>query len=222
MQGKQFTADKEMNGFSFNGVGNGTTLEYLQAYMSSDDGFEFFGGTVDLSYALSYGSGDDSFDFTYGWSGTGMNWRAQQADSQGDRGIEGDNNAANNEAEPFSNPTLMNIELIGRGVAAGKVGMKLREGTKGNISNVVISEFAKGVEVEHDQTLTNLIGGDLKVTKVTTSNVEADLSIKGSKDVDGNVINQTLVDDAEKSSNVSIDGTGSISSWLSGSWFRTL
>ena len=39
--GKQFTSDKELNGFSLNGVGNGTVLEYLEAYMNSDDGFEF-------------------------------------------------------------------------------------------------------------------------------------------------------------------------------------
>ena len=38
--------EHEANGVSFYGVGNGTTVEYLQAYKGSDDGFEFFGGSV--------------------------------------------------------------------------------------------------------------------------------------------------------------------------------
>ena len=60
--GKKLATDNELNGFSFNGVGSGTTLEYLQAYKCADDGFEFFGGTVSLKYAVAMGAGDDSFD----------------------------------------------------------------------------------------------------------------------------------------------------------------
>ncbi|TNE53564.1 MAG: hypothetical protein EP338_11110 [Bacteroidetes bacterium] len=221
--GKQFTADNELNGFSFNGVGNGTTLEYLQAYMVADDGFEFFGGTANLSYALSYGSGDDSFDFTYGWSGTGMNWRAEQSATEGDRGIEGDNNSSNNAAAPFSNPTLKNIELVGRDTSAHTVGMKLREGTKATVDNLVVSNFLKGIEIEHDQTLENVLAGDLTVINATVNGAASDISIKGSKDANGNTINQTLVDDAKASSNVKVDGSGTAStSWLTGSWYRNL
>ena len=65
--GNAINTEKEHNGFSFNGIGNGTTLEYLQAYMGGDDGFEFFGGTVNASFLVSTGSKDDSFDWTYGW-----------------------------------------------------------------------------------------------------------------------------------------------------------
>ena len=36
----------ENNGFSFYGVGNGTTVEYIQSFEGKDDGIEFFGGTV--------------------------------------------------------------------------------------------------------------------------------------------------------------------------------
>ena len=41
------------NGVSFYGVGNGTTVEYLQAYKGSDDGFEFFGGSVNVKYLVA-------------------------------------------------------------------------------------------------------------------------------------------------------------------------
>src|SRR5690606_40596849 len=33
----------ENNGFSFYGVGNGTVVEYIQAFEGKDDGVEFFG-----------------------------------------------------------------------------------------------------------------------------------------------------------------------------------
>ena len=32
---------------------NGTTIEYVQAFEGSDDGFEFFGGTVNTKYLVS-------------------------------------------------------------------------------------------------------------------------------------------------------------------------
>lgn len=46
--GKLLSTDNELNGFSFNGVGRGTTIEYIQAYKGADDGIEFFGGTVSV------------------------------------------------------------------------------------------------------------------------------------------------------------------------------
>ena len=36
--GKILGTDNELNGFSFNGVGSGTTVEYIQAYKGADDG----------------------------------------------------------------------------------------------------------------------------------------------------------------------------------------
>ena len=62
--GYTFSEEKEANGFTFYGVGNGTTVDHLQAYMGSDDGFEWFGGTVNVKYLVSTNNTDDSFDWT--------------------------------------------------------------------------------------------------------------------------------------------------------------
>ncbi|MDA9563370.1 hypothetical protein N9R81_01700 [Flavobacteriales bacterium] len=177
--GNAINSEKEHNGFTFNGVGSGTTLSYLQAYMGGDDGFEFFGGTVNASYLVSTGSKDDSFDWTYGWSGNGNYWIAEQAADEGDRGIEADNQGGANGATPFSNPTLTNITINGRGVAASSDGMKLREGTKGNISNVVIDGFKDAIEVEHDQTVTNAADGSLNLSNIKITGATNDFLIKG-------------------------------------------
>lgn len=176
--GNAINTEKEHNGFTFNGVGSGTTLSYLQAYMGGDDGFEFFGGTVDADHLVSTGSKDDCFDWTYGWTGAGSYWIAEQASDEGDRGIEADNQGGANGSTPFSNPTLTNITLVGRGVSAGKVGMKLREGTKGDISNVTIDGFEDGIQVEHDQTVSNAADGSLDLSNIKITNGTLDFVIK--------------------------------------------
>jgi hypothetical protein len=162
--GKILGTDNELNGFSFNGVGSGTTLEYLQAYKGSDDGFEFFGGAANLKYAVSTGNEDDSFDWTHGWEGKGQFWVVEQM-GKGDRGIEADNNGDDNTLMPFSNPTLSNLTLIGINDDGENTGMRLREGTKGKIYNAIVTKFPKsGIRVSDQTSLDNMNDGSLVVS----------------------------------------------------------
>ncbi|WP_271765701.1 hypothetical protein [Aquimarina algiphila] len=162
--GGKINADAEYNGLSLYGVGNGTTLEYIQAFNGNDDGIEFFGGTVNLKYAVVTGAGDDSFDWTDGWTGNGQFWIVQQTTSAGDHGIEADNLKSNNAAAPFSNPTLSNITLIGAEDGDGKnEAILFRRGTKVSIHNMIIKNFSKGVELNDDQTFTNLNNNELTI-----------------------------------------------------------
>lgn len=162
--GKILGTDNELNGFSFNGVGSQTVLEYLQAYKGSDDGFEFFGGAANLKHAVSTGNEDDSFDWTHGWCGNGQFWVVNQM-GKGDRGIEADNNGDDNTLAPFSNPTIANVTLIGHNDDGENTGMRLREGTKGKIYNAIVTNFPKnGIRVSNDQTTANMIDGSLLVS----------------------------------------------------------
>lgn len=161
--GKILSTDNELNGFSFNGCGSGTTLHHLQAFKGADDGFEFFGGTVSLKHAISTDNRDDSFDWTHGWSGNGQFWVVNQGEESLGFGIEADNNGDNNAALPFSNPSLSNITLIGPGTPEGdNLGIKLREGTKGDLVNILITGFpVLGCQVEHDISISNMDSGEL-------------------------------------------------------------
>lgn len=163
--GKILGTDNELNGFSFNGVGSGTTVEYIQAYKGADDGIEFFGGTVNIRYAVSTGNSDDSFDWTHGWRGKGQFWVAEQDGVSGDRGIEADNNGDNNLVSPFSNPTLSNITLIGDNDGDNSnTGILLREGTKGKIYNTIVVNFPNGgVNVTGASTINNMTNNELVV-----------------------------------------------------------
>ncbi len=170
--GAIFSSEKEFNGLSLFGVGNGTTIEYVQLHNGSDDGIEFFGGTVNTKYIVSSNNEDDQFDWTEGWNGTNEFWYSKQRSDSGNRGVEADNNANNHLATPISAPTLKNVTLIGRGSASQEPqGFKLRVGTYATIDNVVISNFSTGFDVEHDATLAAITSGKLKATNVKFDNV---------------------------------------------------
>jgi len=185
--GKKQTATQEHNGITFEGVGAGTTVEYISSYRGGDDGFEFFGGTVNVKYAVVYGAQDDMFDWTYGWKGNAQFLLGIQNSNTGavaDRGIEADNSGNDNTAAPYSEPTLSNVTLVGSLTAktgddpltateTGKtIGIKLREGTKGKLHNFVVYNFSNGVDVEHDGTLANMTAGSLVIKNSDISNIK--------------------------------------------------
>lgn len=172
--GYSYNADKEFNGLSMFGVGKGTTVDYVQVHEGSDDGFEFFGGTVDTKHLIvtNFASevGDDLFDWTEGWNGTNENWYGKRTNG-GNRGIEADNNSNNHMAAPIANPTIKNITLIGNNGGGENHAMKLRVGTKANFDNVVLSNFGTGFDVEHDEGISYVASGELKATRVKFDNI---------------------------------------------------
>ncbi len=62
--------DKELNGFTFCGVGDRTVVKYLQSNNGDDDAFEWFGGTVNGDHLIATNQADDGFDLDNGFSGT--------------------------------------------------------------------------------------------------------------------------------------------------------
>src|SRR5207253_40977 len=48
--GFNFVADREFNNLTLCGVGSGTTVDFIQVHRGSDDGVEFFGGTVNVKH----------------------------------------------------------------------------------------------------------------------------------------------------------------------------
>uniref|UniRef100_UPI0025DC4391 hypothetical protein n=1 Tax=uncultured Flavobacterium sp. TaxID=165435 RepID=UPI0025DC4391 len=175
--GYAYNNDKEFNGLSFFGVGRGTTVENVEVYQSSDDGFEWFGGTVDTKNLVVFNSGadlgDDLFDWTEGWIGTNENWYGKRTNN-GNRGIEADNNSNNHVAAPISNPTIKNLTLVGTGDADSNSehqAMKLRVGTMAKFDNVVLSNWKVGFDVQHDESVGYVGAGTLKATNVKFENV---------------------------------------------------
>lgn len=160
--GYALDSEHEANGVSFYGVGNGTTVEYLQAYKGSDDGFEFFGGSVDVKYMLVTSCSDDSFDWTEGWNGRGQFLVAyQEAEStlsyDCDCLMECDNNGNNYAVTPVSHPVLANVTLVGNG--SDSQGVRLRAGTQVELYNAIITNKGQCITVETDETAAALADG---------------------------------------------------------------
>lgn len=175
--GAIYTGVKEFNGLSLFGVGNGTIIDNISMINGSDDGIEFFGGTVNVSNIISVANEDDAFDWTEGWNGTATNiYTKRRADNVGNRGIEADNNVNNKDANPRSNPTIKNATFIGA-TSGESDGLKLREGTYASIDNVVLSNWTTGINVEHDQSVT-YFNGQNRITKVKFDNVTTKASVK--------------------------------------------
>lgn len=179
--GYSYNADKEFNGLSLFGVGNLTTIEYVQAYEGSDDGFEWFGGTVNAKYLVVSNKGenvgDDLFDWTEGWNGTAENLYGIRTNA-GNRGIEADNNSGNHLATPISNPTIKNLTLIGATTGSEPQGIKLRVGTQGSFDNVVLKGWNVGFDIQHNETI-GYVGATLKATRVKFESVNT--KAKGTK-----------------------------------------
>ncbi len=168
----------ENNGFSFYGVGNGTLVEYIQAYEGKDDGIEFFGGTVNASYVSVVNSQDDSIDWTEGYTGTITNAYVKHGTDH-DKGIEADgyNTDIGNNSNPvfWSKPTVNNLTIVGNGSGTGNEAIRLRAGTQGIFNNVSLQGFAEGFDLDGDQgdspTGAGVISGDLKVTDIIFTDV---------------------------------------------------
>jgi hypothetical protein len=144
--GYVFTEGREVNAFTFQSVGDGTVVDHLQAYRGKDDGYEFFGGTVNAKYLISYEGGDDGFDWDEGFSGkvqfAFVKWASESLALGNDNGFESSNQAENNDALPRATPSWSNVTFIGNGNGAGN-GINLKEGTAGHISNIVVTGFNK-------------------------------------------------------------------------------
>ncbi len=149
--GRELTSGSELNGLSLGAVGSGTTLEYIEVYANSDDGIEFFGGSVNLKHAVVAFAEDDSYDWDETYTGKGQFWFSIQRPDIADAGYELDGSTPDDVA-PASNPTVYNITHIGSGMsaaAANPVGFLFRAGTAGTMANSIMTEMkGKALEVQ--------------------------------------------------------------------------
>lgn len=156
--GYEITPENELNGIAFQGVGAGTTIEYVQSHMGSDDGIEFFGGTANMKYIVITGAEDDSLDWTSGWRGKAQFVVIEQYEDGANNGIEADNLSSPMNANPRSNPTLSNMTIIGTdsGAAKGGEGILLRVGTGAGIYNTIVTGFKSScIDLDDAETFAN-------------------------------------------------------------------
>ncbi len=160
--GTKITPDNEINGLTLNGVGTGTVIEHVQTHFIADDGFEWFGGTVNGKYLVSSGNDDDSFDMDYGFSGKLQFLFSLQDPDLANRGLEMDNDAAGSSnmttaptsgadqlsydgTQTLTSPLISNWTLIGAGKEKANDdnndGLYIRRNSQARFHNVLVTGF---------------------------------------------------------------------------------
>lgn len=138
--GFQILPNNELNGITLAGLGTGTVFEYVQVHNSSDDGFEWFGGTVNARYLVGTGNDDDTFDTDVGFIGAVQYGVVVQRAGGGDRMNE--MSSAGQQTVLASNPKFANITYVGR--AGGGAGIVMNSGTNSRFFNTVVTRQAGG------------------------------------------------------------------------------
>jgi hypothetical protein len=164
--------NSELNGLTLYGVGAGTIIDHVQTSYCGDDGFEFFGGTVNCKYLISYASGDDDFDFDFGYNGAiqfGVSLRDKYSDDDDANQIECDNDASGTTATPYTRPVLSNFTLIGPFDTTGtgsngsrhRYGNRWRRNTRFEFRNsIILGSRGNALILESDGTINGFVAGE--------------------------------------------------------------
>jgi len=177
--GIELTPNNETNSLTFGGVGSGTTIDFVQVSFGGDDGYEWFGGTVNAKHMISESSWDDDFDTDFGWGGNVQFGLAVRntffADQSGSNGFESDNQGNGNAIVGvcdgsnntgctrgvFSNMTMLGPRDIQSRSISGNFlnGAHLRRRTAISIFNSYIAGWRLGIRLDDQGTLDNLNDG---------------------------------------------------------------
>lgn len=162
--GSEVATGKEINGVTFNAVGNGTIVNNLEVYSSYDDGVEFFGGSVDINNYVAVYVRDDSIDVDEGYNGTVDHALVVQSATNGNHCVESDGLGGYGSAGDAdriaqglnSAATIRNLTCIispqEDGTHGDGTGLRIREAHFATIQNALITTayMADGVAADTD------------------------------------------------------------------------
>ncbi|MBU2949842.1 hypothetical protein KO493_03925 [Tamlana agarivorans] len=165
--GAQINSESQYNGLSLYAVGSGTTIENISVINGSDDGVEFFGGTVSASNLYLENNDDDSIDWTEGWSGSVTNAYIKHTVAGFSTVFEGD--------KDNGNPTFTNITAIS---TVGGKALQFKKLSGGTITGLHLSGYASDLDMADNGALSNvqINGADADATLIAGSSTEYTLN----------------------------------------------
>jgi PKD repeat protein len=172
--GVAYQPNNETNSLTMGAVGLGTTIDYVQVSYGGDDGFEWFGGTVNCKHLVVNKTIDDMFDTDYGFTGRVQFAVAVSdsllADISGSNGFESDNDATGTTNGPLTKPIFSNVSVFGPRATAASSGfnsnfkraLHLRRSTSTCTYNSVFVGFPTGLKIDGTTTGNNCTSGTLQ------------------------------------------------------------
>lgn len=137
--------DNEINGITFGGVGNGTTVDNIEVVANLDDGVEWFGGTVNCTNVIVAMGEDDGIDIDQNYAGTISNAVViQSGATSGDNALEIDGP----EGSTFTDGlfTIVGVTLIDEDGGADTAA-DLKSNMQGTITNASWRGYADNVKI---------------------------------------------------------------------------
>jgi hypothetical protein len=121
--------------------------------MNKDDGFEWFGGTVNTRYLIAALCGDDGFDYDEGFRGKGQYWFTYFASNAGNHNGEHDGGTDPEDGKPWAQPVIANATYIGSGENSGYLDnaytFMIRDNAAGHYFNSVFNDMGdRAITVE--------------------------------------------------------------------------
>ena len=144
--GAEIGEGNEINGLTMGGVGRGTTIEYVEVYANKDDGFEWFGGTVNGHHLIAAFCADDGFDMDEGLRNRlQFTFVIQHPDFGNYCGEHDGAPKSDVAAEPRAYPVTYNATFLGSGRTSSngdqKAVFRLRENWGGVYNNSIFGDY---------------------------------------------------------------------------------
>ncbi|WP_159021959.1 hypothetical protein [Formosa sp. L2A11] len=147
--GAQINSESQYNGVSFYAVGSGTYVDNVAIINGSDDGVEFFGGTVSVSNLYLENLDDDAIDWTEGWNGSVNRAYISNTISGFSTVFEGD--------KDNGNPTFTDITAIS---TVGGTALQFKKESGGTITNLSLSGYDVDLDMKDGGALSNVVFED--------------------------------------------------------------
>lgn len=144
--GAQINEESQYNGVSCYALGSGTTMNNIAVINGSDDGIEFFGGTVSVTNIFLQNNEDDAIDWTEGWSGTVNNAYVEHTIEGFSTVIEGD--------KDNNNPKINNLTAVS---TTGGTALQFKKESGMTITGLSLSGYSVSIDMKDDGPLANVI-----------------------------------------------------------------
>ena len=144
--GAQINSESQYNGISLYAVGSETSIENVAVINGSDDGIEFFGGSVSVTNIYLENNEDDSIDWTEGWNGKVTNTYISHSIEDFSTAFEGDK--VNN------NPKFVNVTATS---TTGGTALQFKKESGATITNLYLSGYEKNIDMKDNGPLANVV-----------------------------------------------------------------
>lgn len=166
--GAQINAESQFNGLTLYAVGSGTTIENVAILNGTDDGVEFFGGTVSASNLYFENNEDDAVDWTEGWNGTITNTYVLHNKAGFSTAVEADG--------INGNPTLTNFTAVS---TVDGIALQFKKTSGATITGLSLSGYATSIDMKDNGPLANvkIEGVDADPTQTYNATATVDVSL---------------------------------------------